>query len=80
MSCIEALTKKYSWRRRSSRPADGAVIRVENPGNVLEAVLELGRALVVAGIEGAEVDFGDGAAAFHKRNVLTRSVPWPGMT
>jgi hypothetical protein len=33
-----------------------AVIRVEDPGDVLETILELGGALVVAGIEGTEVD------------------------
>ena len=43
------------------------VVRIQHPGNVFKAVLEFGSAGVVAGVEGA--------SAFHRRSVLTRSVP-----
>ena len=56
MSCSDALTKKYSWRSRSSRPAGVLSFGYSTQRDVLGLVLHAGGARVVAAVEGVQVD------------------------
>ena len=60
MSCSEQETKKYCCSRRSSLPGGGLVVRVEHLGDVLRHDLLLDRPVVVADVEGLEVEGLDG--------------------
>ena len=68
-SCSEQDTKKYCCSRRSRLPASGSSFGIEHLGDGLRDDLVLDRLVVVAGVEGLQVERLDGPRAPQRQHV-----------
>lgn len=55
-ACIDAVTRKYCRSKRSLRPAGVLSFGEQHPQDIFEFVFHAGRARVVVGVEGGQVD------------------------
>ena len=74
-SCSEADTKKYSCRRRNSRPGRGFIARIEDLGDRLRARLLDQRADVIAAVEGVEPHRIDRAGGPQPQRIHVAAAP-----